>query len=283
MKRILLVLFLFLTLSCSEDDFSQYSELDELRVIAMVFDQPQIIDSGSTTNVQVTPYVSDINGGGRVIAVEVFACAEPLIDRGEAPTCDGRSDRVQVSNFSFNPATAGTGMAAPHFTGDLTPITITVPANLTQGRSATDQFNGVGYMVEMVFTAGSENVKSIARIDVSQNPSVNTNPSIENVLQNGQALLPSTPYPSTAIDLVTTATAASSETYNFVTNNSNTVTLTEELSVSYLTSRGEFNFSQILAGQTTTFTPDTSTSTPAIIVIVLRDDRGGSDVQTFTF
>lgn len=276
MKRITLVSIVLLPLllgSCADDDFPEYVELKELRVLAL-----QAGASGAASeyspgdNVTITPYISDYFGGSRGLTFEAFACVDPGISVGAEPSCDGVPGAVSVASGA---ATA----PAIERTGSSNSFSVSIPATILNQRSDADKYNGVNYLVTYKLTAGTETVQSFRRILVSENTKTtkNNNPQTTAILANGAAL---TTLPTGPVELSVSYPAGSVETYDSKKSDLTLVSSTESLVTTWFRTDGELKFYRTVNSDTTTFTPPAvaPSGRQALIVGVTRDDRGGVTV-----
>ena len=277
--RILLSILLLALLqtSCGEDDFPEYVELKELRVLAL-----QAGSSGGTSeyspgdNVTITPIISDYFGGSRTLTYEAFACVDPGLKVGAEPTCNGVPGAVSVgSGTAAAPATQRTGSTATTFS-------VNIPSNLLDQRSAADRYNGVNYLVTYKLTAGSEVVQSFRRILVSENTKAkNNNPQTTAILANGAAL---TALPTGKVELSVSYPAGSVENYSSKKADGSLANATESLTTTWFRTDGELKFYRTVNADTNTYTPPAAAPAgrQALIVGVTRDDRGGVTVLVQT-
>lgn len=269
---VLVVLSVFVG-SCADDDFPEYVELKELRVLALqagASGAPSEYSPGDA--VTITPYISDYFGGARAITFEAFACVDPGITVGVEPTCEGVPGAVSVASGAAN-------TPAVERTGSSNSFVVNIPATILAQRSAADQYNGVNYLVTYKLSAGSEVVQSFRRILVSEatKTTKNNNPQTTAILANGVAL---TTLPAGAVGLSMAYTAGSLETYDSKKSDLSLVNSTESLATTWFRTDGELEFYRTVNSDTTTFTPPATAPSgrQALIVGVTRDDRGGVTV-----
>ena len=281
--RLLLILFSFVLMQCSMDDFVSYTKLDDLRIVALVVDQPELQVSSLPANVTLVPYVSDRDGGGTSFTVTVVTCSELASSQttNSNGTCDNVADRIEVVSQTFDPSTdARTGTdpfpyATPFFTGALNDITITVPSGLTDGLEDSLVNNGIGYLIDVTVDNGSKVDRAIRNVLVSDRATVHTNPVIDSITFAGAAISGS--MPRAEGDLLVTASSASTETYTYTNSIGQSEDRTETVFVSFLSDRATFNASKTLAGDTNLMVPPETED--YLIMAVVRDGRGGTTVQ----
>jgi hypothetical protein len=266
-----IVLTLFISTGCSDMGFPEYIKLDNLRIVALILDSPEVAAGGT---VNVTPVVSDYNAT-RTLTFVAEACPDPGLVLGRDPTCDGHPLKVSVGsgNVVFPVAQQATNR-----TGLTTALAaITVPATLTTGLSADSQFNGVFYLVTYTVTASDgTRVKSFARIRVSNKTTKNTNPTITDVLANGSSL---TTMPTSDAYVAISYSGTSKESFVYQRSDGTQTTQTETLSTTWFYTAGAMKFYRTVDAENNTFTP-TSSSAPTglnhVILVITRDGREGT-------
>lgn len=257
--------------SCAMNDFPKYSALDRLRILALVANVPEIQNpSAGTTNVQLTPYLSDLNGTGTV-ALEIQSCLDGGVAYGAEPTCAGAATASSVLNqtVTFSDVER-TG--AP--TGAIT-VPLSIPAGLLSSYSSALQYNGVAYLITVKATRGSESVRSFRRILLSTK-APNQNPVLGDLLVNGSSL---TSLPSGEVALSFSATG-SPEGYQYLTTGGTVQSLTEVYETTWFVTDGTIESPRSRQGETVTWkAPSTAPSgRQSVVVGVLRDGRGGVHV-----
>lgn len=268
-KFLLLPLCIFL-LSCSQDELPKYAALDRLRVLGIVVNTPEIQNpAAGTTNVQITPYLSDLPGSG-TLSLEIQSCLDPGVNYGVEATCVGaeQASSVQTVTATFADAER-TG--AP--TGALT-VPLTIPANLLSSYSPALAFNGIAYLITVKVTGQSGSISSFRRVLISTK-TPNQNPALSDLLANSASLVA---LPPGDVELSFSA-SASPETYQFQ-GTSGLQTLTEDLEVTWFVSDGEIENPRSRQGETVTWKAPASAPSgrQAVVVGVLRDGRGGLSV-----
>jgi hypothetical protein len=256
----ILLLFIF-CLSCSGDKFKKVEQLEGFRVLGIVSDQPEV-DAG--TNVTVNVLVSDFNGSTVTIDGSFERCLDPGISRGANVTCE--FDPAAVSGNYDIPTgtfTSRTGLG-PN-------LSFVVP-DVLAGKSSTERFNGVGYIIIFTFNVDGVEYKAFKRILVSDRTIKNSNPSISNILANG-AILAGSVQDGDGL-LVTTSTP---ESYDVITVDNMIETRTENFEAAWYTISGNFDKPKARTTETVEFEGDTST----FILVIVRDERGGLDFVTF--
>lgn len=267
--------FLLLGLvGCGDDSFSEYVYLDSLRVISLVASQPEA-SPGSV--VSITPWVSDVQGGGRPLVYSAKGCMDPGIASGATITCDGKEEGLNVSG-TFS-------VASPEFTGVGPVLSVTIPSNALEGKNAYDQFNGVAYVVLFTVTApDGKSAQSLKRIFVStllKQPK-NSNPAFNRIESGGEEW---SLYPSRATEIQANVTAASAEKYSAVTADLKTETRIEEIYTTWFVTDGTLNRYRSLISGSVKWTPPANrpTSRRVVVVAVTRDGRGGEAVVMKSF
>ncbi len=268
-----IALLALLQASCADNDFPEYIELKELRVLAL-----QAGSTGSAAeyspgdSVTITPIISDYFGGSRALNYEAFACVDPGLSVGAEPSCDGVPGAESVgSGTATTPATQRTGSSST--------FSVNIPSTLLDQRSAADKYNGVNYLVTYKLTAGSEVVRSFRRILVSETGKAgkNNNPQTTGILANGAAL---TTLPAGQVELSVSYPAGSVESYSAKKSDGSLASATESLTTTWFRTDGELKFYRTVTTDTSTYTPPAAAPAgrQALIVGVTRDDRGGVTV-----
>lgn len=271
MKKIFLSTLVLFALGCN-DDLNTFFTLGEFRVLDLQLDTPEIDGTATTpTPVQVTPFISDVDAGGRNVELTIYACVDPGIDLGIDPICDPSASTTQsISYADVNTATLGS-----RFTGALPNFTVNVPQGLLAGQSDRVKFNGVNYLVTVDFTAGDDSIHVYKRIIVSERSTKNNNPQIENILLNGNA----SGDLSDQDELTATVTNGfEPESYDIRDDDGDTLTNQETYIVTWYSYKGTTDLTRIYLDEKAIFTLDPGESNPFVIA-VLRDDRGGSSIQ----
>lgn len=264
-------LFLFLLcLSCSDDNFRKVEKLETFRVLGVYAANPEVAP-GATTTVQVL--VSDVNGTDAVVNGTYEACIDPGISRGAPVTCDLDPAKItgpyNITFASLTPnATLRTGLAGT--------LSVTVPATILSGRSATESFNGVGYIVIFRFTVGGTEQVSFKRIVAVSGRALNTNPTGSATFLNGNPLA-TAPVDGDQLSVTTSAP----ETFDVINVDGSVETKTEEFEVAWYTSVGKFDKPKAFASESVEYQGETKT--PSLILSIIRDERGGLDFVKTTF
>lgn len=268
MKTLAWVALLSLS-ACGTDTLPKFSKLEGLRILGLSAQAPETLPAGGAISVRALFYDRD----GRTLNYTASICTDPGVSVGATPTCSGATDVAQVAASSGTPGA-----------NRLLEVTINVPnipATALDGKSATESFNGVGYLLvlEVVSADGLDSEKAFKQLVVSDASKVtkNQNPSFNatGVLADGSAIVA---MPTTAVTLTPSLVAGSEESYLFKVDSSVTVPLTETITVTWLASDGEFARTRT-EGVTTTnrFTPPASAVTgyTPVLVAIARDARGG--------
>lgn len=266
---ILGLLTLLLLCACGNDDMKKYSRLEDLRVLAISADTPEINAPGV---VNLTPFLSYTNGGDTTLNISYEACLDPGISFGAKISCDSYDDTAKISGSSnFDTSTIG---SANFYTGPMSSIPISVPALFFIALADFDtsiQFNGVDLLV--IFTITDQNdrsqtLKMVKRISLTTRASLNSNPTITDMVANNSSI---TSFPTSEVTLDLSGTS-DPETYDF--QGANTLeSLTETMTVSWFSNVGEFKYSRTDRNEGVRFDPESKTE--GVIVGVYRDNRGG--------
>lgn len=264
MKFLNLLFLLVLASSCGDDDFKKYAALSEFRVLGIVSDTPEVDDNNAT--VALTPIVSDVKEEGREVSIKVEGCLDPGIATGEEITCTG-ADHYQL--VSETTADLNALLGATLYTGAIGAINVTIPENILAGRSIFEQYNGIDYLVLFTFSVDNEKIITFKRIRVSSRPVKNTNPTI-NTISNLTMV-------STEQTLSVTL-GDSPEEFNFYNLTGEIEKGEEVYYLSWFTSNGEIENSQVYAIESTKLNLSSTLPDEAVIVVMLRDGRGGSSI-----
>ncbi|MEZ4819248.1 MAG: hypothetical protein R3A45_04895 [Bdellovibrionota bacterium] len=263
--------FIMLALIGCDQVSIDFFDLGAFRVMALVVDQPEV-DGSVNTTVTITPWISDIQAGGRSVALDILACPDPGIALGQDPTCDQSLASTQIVSYADFDTSA---WAAQNYTGALPAFNVMIPAGLLVGLSSMQQFNGIDYIVSIVFTVGEDVISGFKRIKVSSNPAPNLNPKMERIDVNGSDT-------ATAEDgaMVTYQIVPGFEAEDFqrFDQDGDLVDATEEYIVTWFVYSGTLSLSRSEPEDKAVFQDDQDNSDIPIIVGVLRDGRGGADV-----
>jgi len=262
-------------LSCDNGDQKSYSQLGELRILAVTADAPEI---NIPQTVNISPYLSYPDGGDTTLNVTFEACPDPGISFGAEANCDGFPDTlVQRGTATF--ATSGLG-ANTAYTGPGPNLAIVVPASAfaaLQEAGSNLQFNGIDYLVFMDIQDANnpnQNIKAVKRIVLStKTTGLNTNPTVSGVITGDNQALSA--FPTGEVDLTLPGTSAP-ESYQFRTTDGAEITLDELMAIAWFSNAGSFQFTRVAPDKPNTFDPETDTS--GTFVGVYRDNRGGVTV-----
>ena len=269
MNKLFLLIISLLFYSCG-DDFKKVEVLSEFRILSVVAstNNPEVLP-GALVNLQL--FVSDVKGGGRVIIGTTVSCIDPGIAFGAKVNCDHDPSAV-TDSYEINTTNGDMG-AANLFTGLASDIlNVTVPAGIFAGRSTTEQFNGVSYIVIFNFTVDGKAVSVFKRIVATNRGSLNNNPTGSAVFLNGVAI---TSAPAKDDKLM--VTTSSPETYDFINAEGDTETRTEVFQVAWFITQGKFDKPKSDVDETVKYLGDAATI-PSLVISIVRDDRGGAEI-----
>lgn len=259
---ILLPLAGLLTLSCSEDPLKEYSKLESLRILDINVNTPETNQLDANVNFTLTPVLSDVGGSGSV-NLKWDICLDPGVSYGAEPVCPGDSITQQTHNFVSAMRTEAGAPEVKTFN-----MSSAVFAQAPEAR----QFNGVAVLVTLEASTSTETVRSFRRVLFSSKTSgLNNNPTLTGFLVNGAAWGGA---PTAKASLTPSLGAGSQESYQFKTEDGSLVTLDEELQVTWLTSSGKMTRTRTVDADPTEWTPEGAG--PGVVVLILRDGRGGS-------
>lgn len=259
----------FLAAACGGDDFKKVEELGEFRILAVLNTSSTTeVAPGGSVNLQL--FVSDVKSGNRIITGTTVACIDPGIAFGAEVKCD--HDPLAVTDtYSVDTTTAD--MAANLFTGlAADTLNVTVPASIFVGRSARDQFNGVGYIIIFNFEVDGRSITAFKRVLATNKAVLNTNPVGSAILLNGAAI-----GTELSKDDQLTVTSSSQETYDYISTEGTTETLTEEFQIAWFVSEGKFDKPKSDLAETVKYLGDTPIAS-SLVIAVVRDERGGVEV-----
>jgi len=263
MKFLNLFILLVLISSCGDDDFKKYAALSEFRVLGIVSDTPEVGDNNAT--VALTPIVSDVKQEGREISIKVEACLDPGIATGEEITCIG-ADHYQL--VSETTADLNALLGATLYTGAIGAINVTIPENILAGRSIFEQFNGLDYLVIFTFSVGESEKVTFKRIRVSTRVTKNSNPNIDSISDLSIT--------SNEQDL-SAVVSENPESFDFYNLTGELEQAREVYYLSWFTSNGEIESSQLYVGESTSLNLANTLPDEAVVIVLLRDGRGGVD------
>lgn len=268
--------------SCGSSDFTRFSELGGLRIVAVqVEDQLRAgvaeIDGNSTSPVtmRVTTYISDLNAEGRGFQVTVTGCVDPGVSQGAGFRCLD----PQVIAFP-NGGTFDTNLlSATRFTGSMTSFDLVInnPAELLSGRSDVQKFNGVNYLLNLTLTSGEESLSVIKSIPITTRILRNRNPEIDEVLLDGNALT-SGPTTGGNLNLRLTPNGAA-EVYEEMAFDGQITSQIEEYLITWFYSEGRVRPFRTVETQQPELV--LRTSGPVLLMAVVRDRRGGVAVRVY--
>ena len=261
--RVIYLLVMVMLSSCGGDNFKKIEKLGDFRILAVQADTPEVIP-GTTVNLQL--FVSDIKAAGRTINGTYIACIDPGIAYGAKVGCDHDPTSAAPAAYSINTATGFTA-----------PLSVTVPNNIFYGRSAREQFNGVGYIVIFNFSVDGQDISTFKRITATSRGSLNSNPSGSNILLNG-ASMASYPIENDLLQ----ASSSPPEIFNYQTIEGTIESRTEKMQVAWYVSEGELENSKSDVGEAVKFI-GTAITSPKVVIAVIRDERGGVDVKIHAF
>jgi len=266
MKKITFLLSMFLILSCGNDKIKRLETLNSFRVLAIESLTPELTQ-GVGLSVTARPYVSDVNGGGRTLSAVVDGCIDLGVSLGAEVTCEGNPSKVSVAyslNTSALPAlNSGWGNYSS---------ALSIPNTIFVGRSERDQYNGVPFLIIFSFTVDGVIHKSFRRILVTNRTSLNTNPTLTNLLLNGSTI------GKPQLNDYLSATATGSQNYNYVLVDGQIENRNETLSMAWYVSSGELNTAKTSASESVIY-KSTPPSSSLLIIGILRDERGGVAVR----
>ena len=263
-------MFFFLC-ACSAPDFNKFSQLGELRMLGIVADKPEIDGTRSdAVQVTLTPYLSDIDAGGREFTVMVGSCLDPGLSQGASPRCLQPKLATYPSGNTFDTSV----LRDKNYTGAMTAITITIdnPASLIAARDKQQQYNGVNYLVIFNLRAGDAQLTAVKAIAISARENLNTNPEIDKIYPACSSL---TDHSEMAISFTATG---KQQDYREMRADGSFNNLTESYFITWFYLHGKVRPSRILLNQPSTYIAGSEDQ--ETLVAVVKDRRGGTAVQT---
>jgi hypothetical protein len=270
LSRIFLFGMVLLIGSCNSSSLKTYSQLGDLRILAVVVkDTNGSTSEGSPGDTfTVNPYISDIVSTG-AITFSIVGCVDPGVSYGASPTCAGSSS---LTTYTLSSVTAP-------YTDFAGTFTVTIPSAILSGQSTATQYNGYNYILLITATnTNGTSVTSLKRITVSTKSTKNNNPSISSITSSGATL--GALSTGSVVSLAYVAGAGSAESYQYENSDGSFTSYTETLQATWFATDGSLQYTRTNDGGTTQFTAPSSypTSRSSVIVTVLRDGRGGEAV-----
>lgn len=263
-----LILSLCIFISCSDDSFKKVDKLGEFRVLGIQSSSPEVAPGDPVT---INLLLSDKNGAGRQIDLEIERCLDPGIAFGAQPSCenDPSAQSTQVLDVTNS-------LAAPNYTGIIpNVINFTVPAAIHIGRNDRDKFNGVGYLVIFTFDVDGKKIKTFKRIMATTRTNNNLNSSnptfiASDLLLNGAPINNQMPVEGNKLSL----TSGAPDIYQYQNVDGSIDLKTEKFEVAWYTDEGEFSKPKSYVEELVEF-KNASSNDPSVLVVVIRDGRGG--------
>lgn len=275
-------------LSCNKDTLPKYSLLDRLRILGIVSNTPEIQNpSAGITNVSINPFISDIGGSGDIL-LEIQSCLDPGVGLGAEADCSQGLYASSIQNITVSStATAVEGLfGEPERTGSPQSGSITVPLqippSLLDQFSSNLQYNGISYIITLKATSSTNSIRSFRRILISTK-TPNTNPSLSNLLINNSDYSQRPPDGTFQLSF---NSADTPENYSFLAGDGEYRSLQEEYETSWFVSEGLIESSRSKITEFIEWKLTSSNPAPPrklVMVGVLRDDRGGTDIKVKTF
>ncbi len=266
MKKTIYLFTLFLIASCGDDKLKKVETLNSFRLLAIESATPELTQNAGLS-VTARPYISDVNGGGRIVNAEVDGCIDPGISFGAEVTCEGNPSKVSVA-YTINTS------ALPNLNSGWGAYSsaLSIPDTIFFGRTDRERFNGVPYIIIFKFTVDGAVVKSFRRILLTNRTVLNSNPTLSGLLLNGSTI--SRPN----LNDYLSASVSGSENYNTILDDGIIENKNETLTMAWYVSSGELNISKATASESVQY-KTSPPSTQLLIIGVLRDERGGVAVR----
>jgi hypothetical protein len=270
------LLFLsLLTLNCGSNDFKKYSQLEGLRVLAIVADKPQI-NPNQENAITLQPYISFVDGGETTLKIQYEACPDPGVGGGAKISCKNANEELSVKGeYTF----ATEDFEDQRFyTGFLPEQTIVLPLALTGVFNLLEssvQFNGFNYLVTFHISdeSSDQSITSYKIISLSSKEpeALAQNPSISGGIEVDGA--EATGFPEGNVRLSVNGIAPPRQ-YEILTPSGMKI-INEGQFITWFSSSGELEFTRTDADASVKFS---SKKNEGVIVAVVRDGRGGMTV-----
>jgi hypothetical protein len=263
--------FCLLLSACGDDNFKKYVELGELRVLGLVASSPEV---NPGVNVTITPWISHVNNTG-TLRFSWQACVDPGISFGATPSCEGNPTATTIQSADVTILGAG-----DTFTGAADGFTVAVPGTILLGRSATDSYNGVNFLVIYKLTDSTgKAVTAFKRIVVTEATKTpkNQNPTITDVLADG--LVFSSLSAATKYNL--SSQLSNPEAYSQKRTDGSLVARVETLQSTWFYTEGEVKYYRTLNTETNDYTTPQSfpVGRASFVILSVRDGRGGQSFR----
>lgn len=263
--------------SCGKE-LKPYGTLEELRILAAIADDPELNPS-ATTHIRLL--ISDRDGAGRELTLQLLECSDPGISRGAEPNCDHDDQAQSLFNGSLNALSQESG-----YTGFTDPIAYTAPGNALDsiGTDALKQIGLNRLIVGTLTSSDGANQFFYKRIRVSLSPSPNQNPTLQGIEWNHETIT----FPSENLidttnqnaSLRITPNASDEEVYSSPTVSGDVETKSESLLLSYFSTAGKWESTRLSGLADNPYESSAlKDSTPNILVVVARDGRGGETAR----
>lgn len=269
MKALFLISFIFLV-ACSDNKMKRVETLKGFRILAVRANNPEVVVPGGSANLDL--FVSDVDGGGRIINGSYVACIDPGISVGAEVNCN--HDPSPATGASIINTTVP-DLANNFYTGYTGSVSVSVPNTILAGRSTREQFNGIGYIVIFSFDVDGKTHTVFKRVVATNRGSLNTNPAGSTVYLNGVALTSGLPGKNDTLSV----SGATPETYSYQNVDGSIETKTEAFEVAWYVSEGKVDKPKSDYGENIKYLSDTPVS--LLLVAIVRDDRGGVEVKRF--
>lgn len=263
----------FLTFSCSESGFEKFSSLESTRILAVVADKPEIDGTLSTPQtVTLTPYISDQLNTDREWTVNVVTFLDPGVAQGAEPRCENPTPQ-NYAGATFDSST----LKDTRYSGPMPELTLTIDdaSSLISSYSEQQKFNGVNFLVCFSMRTQSGGAYDFVKsIPITTRGTLNQNPEIASVTLNGTAIsAPPRSGGKLAVEVV-----SGPEQFDSLSSQGDIVSQSEQLLVSWFAADARVFPGRVLQDQTANL----SELRPEIVLVaVLRDGRGGTDIRIF--
>ncbi|MBL7546080.1 MAG: hypothetical protein JNL11_19830 [Bdellovibrionaceae bacterium] len=264
-------------ISCADSKLPKYVELNELRVLSLIADKPEVNPSEL---VSITPIISDINEN-TALTFEAFGCIDLGVSLGAEPSCHSNPTKVSLSQGTITSAT--NAQMAQNFTGTAPAFTAFIPpaSSIFSQRSSTDQTNGIGYLIEYkISNSRGQSVNTIKRILVSNksNDQKNLNPVIDQFQSNG-ATIGVNDFPLNGVyKIALTFDATSFQTYRLTKDDGSSETQGEQLTTTWFITDGSLKYFRSMNQDSNEYTAPAALpgNRKSFLISISRDSRGGA-------
>lgn len=284
-KWILFFLGLGFFCGCSSDTLPEYNRLDNLRVMALSLDKPEVSFDATQFPITLVPVISDF-GSTSAPSYLAEACWDPGVSFGAEPTCESSTTRFVLGSGSVSTLASPRKMIGRADAVQITWVQVQAFQSLFNALSATQRANGYSLLITYRLTAlDGRSVKSFKRLVFSERSPKNQNPGLAQILVNG-ASFSGTSSPQ-SVNL-SPQFSQSPENYSETLENGEIKTRTEEYITTWFITPGIDSSAYRSLGLESVgvsfpSVPSSGGLSDFYVVAVSRDNRGGVSGQVRCF